>query len=201
MARFPKAEARIVALARRMIEGLREAADDFPKPPVSADQLQVLLDEYLATLASSTAAEAAFHAEHARKDRALARLVEAMKAVLRYAEIMVRHHPEKLMRLGWGGRRPRTPLQPPGEVRDTTILAEGDTYLTLAWNPPLDGGRVAAYTIQRKRPGTPWEDVATCTDTQHTVQDQPRGVELEFRVYAVNQAGHGPPGAVVTAVL
>jgi hypothetical protein len=43
--------------------------------------------------------------------------------------------------------------------------------------------------------------VATCTDTQHTVQNQPRGVELEYRVYAVNKAGSGPSGGVVTAVL
>jgi hypothetical protein len=67
-----------------VIEGLREAAEDSPNPPVSADELQALLDEYLAAMASTTAAKAAFHAEHARKNRALTRLVSATKAVLRY---------------------------------------------------------------------------------------------------------------------
>ncbi|MBI2401784.1 MAG: fibronectin type III domain-containing protein [Gemmatimonadetes bacterium] len=201
MARFPKAEAQILALARRVIQGLRDGADDFPNLPVSADELQALLDECYAAIAATTAAKSAFHEEHARKDRALARLVAAMKAVLRYAEVIVRRHPEKLIRLGWGTRRPRTPLQAPGEVRNTRILAEADTYLTLAWNPPVDGGAVVAYTIQCKRNGTPWKDLAVCTDTQYVVKDQPRGVELEYRVYAVNKAGIGLPGSVVTAVL
>jgi len=57
------------------------------------------------------------------------------------------------------------------------------------------------YTIQCKRNGSAWEDVVACTNTQHVVKDQPRGVELEYPVYAVNNAGSGPPGGVVTAVL
>ena len=61
--------------------------------------------------------------------------------------------------------------------------------------------RVAAYAIQSKRNGTPWKDLAVCTETQDVVKDQPRGVELEYRVYAVNKVGSGPPGGVVTAVL
>ena len=81
---FPRPKAQILAFARRVIEGLREAAEDSPNPPVSADELQALLDEYLAAMASTTAAKAAFHAEHARKNRALTRLVSATKAVLRY---------------------------------------------------------------------------------------------------------------------
>lgn len=201
MARFPKAEARILALARKMIQGLRESPADFPNPPVSTAKLQALLDECEADIAAVVAAKAAYHEAHARKDRSQTRLVAAQKALLRYAEVMARHHPEKLVGLGWGARRARTPLRTPGEVRDIRIVAEGETYVMLSWNAPVDGGRVAAYTIQRKRSGTPWEDVAVCIDTQHTVSDQPRGVELEYRVYGSNKAGVGHPSGTVTAVL
>jgi len=199
--RFPKAEAQILILAQRVIDGLREAADDFPNPPVSADELQALLDEVRAAVGRTTAATSAFHEEHARKDRALARLVAALKADLKYAEIMVRQAPGKLMRLGWGPRRPRKALEAPGEVRNTRILAEAETYLILAWDPPVDGGAAAAYAIQRKRDDQPWEEVGSGVDTQYTVSDQPRGNELQFRVYARNKAGSGPPGSVVRAVL
>ncbi len=64
------------------------------------------------------------------------------------------------------------------------------------------GGAVAAYTIQRrKRDGGEWEDVGTSVETKELLSDQPRGVELEYRVVAVNKAGAGRPSGTVTAVL
>ena len=38
--RFPRSESDIATLAARVIEGLTNAAEDFPTPPVPADQLQ-----------------------------------------------------------------------------------------------------------------------------------------------------------------
>ena len=37
--RFPRSESDIATLAARVIEGLTNAAEDFPTPPVPADQL------------------------------------------------------------------------------------------------------------------------------------------------------------------
>lgn len=201
MAVFPKAEGQILALARQVIHGLRESPEDFPKAPVPPDELQALLDEVQADVFAAAAAKAAYHEQHARKDKSLHRLKVALKASLRHAEIMARHDPTKLVGLGWGARRPRQALRPPGEVRDIRIVSEGATSLILAWKPPVDGGAVTAYTIQVKRNGTPWEDVGVTTKTRHEVRNQPRGVELEFRVYAVNKAGAGSPSATVRAVL
>jgi len=201
MATFPKAEAKILKLARVVIDGLRAASEDFPNMPVSPDELQHLLDEVEADLIAVTAAKAAYHECHKRKDRSLYQLKRALKAVLAIAEVAARRHPERLTGLGWGPRREPRPLQPPGEVRNIKIEAQGETYVLLSWKPPVDGGAVAAYQIQGKRGGSPWKDVHVCTTLYRLLGGQPRGVDLEYRVVARNKAGMGNPSATVTCVL
>ncbi len=71
----------------------------------------------------------------------------------------------------------------------------------LAWEAPDEGGEVAAYQIQRRKPRGKWADEATSIDRVELLRKQPRGVELEFRVLAMNRAGTGSPSATVTAVL
>jgi titin len=93
-------------------------------------------------------------------------------------------------------------LEAPGEVRDIGIMVEGDGRVVLDWKPPVDGGAVAAYTIQRRRrDGGSWQDVGASVDTEELVSGQERGVEFDYRVVAVNRAGTGKPSAAVTAVL
>jgi hypothetical protein len=150
---------------------------------------------------ATVAAETAFREQHAVKDDALEDLVDSLKADLKYAEIAVRDDPEKLNALGWRARRDGSPLQPPGETRDISIVSEGDTWVILRWKPPVDGGAPGFYRIQRQREGRPWEDAGTSTATEQLMSNQPRGVELHYRVIAVNKAGTGQPSATVTVVL
>jgi hypothetical protein len=114
----------IAALAHVVVQGLREAAEDFPAPPVSADDLQTRLDRFNTAIAATVAAENRFREDHAEKDQALAEVVDGLKADLKYAEVTVRDQPEKLTRLGWGPRRSSSTLRSPGEVRDITIVSE-----------------------------------------------------------------------------
>jgi len=67
--------------------------------------------------------------------------------------------------------------------------------------PPVDGGAPTFYRIQRQMEGAQWEDAGTATNTEQLVSNQPRGVELHYRVLAINKAGIGQPSATVTAVL
>ena len=201
MARFPQTEPEIAALALVVVQGLRQAAADFPTPPVAADELQARLEAYNVALTASVAGDNTSREQHAVKDKALADLVKGVKANLRYAEDAMRDQPEKLSGLGWGPRRSGSALEGPGEVRDIGIVAEGDTWAILRWNPPVDGGAPGFYRIQRKPDGGPWEDVSTSTETQHLLNNQPRGAELHYRVIAVNKAGTGQPSATVTVVL
>ena len=81
-------------------------------------------------------------------------------------------------------------------------MAEGDGWVMLDWKSPVDGGAVAAYTVERRRRETgSWEPVATAVETETLVGNQPRGVEFEYHVVALNKAGQGKPSASVTVVL
>jgi hypothetical protein len=201
MSRFPRTEADIAALAVLVTEGLEQAAEDFPSPPVPAEELQVRLDAFNVAATAAVAADTEAQEQHAVKDEALDELADSLKANLKYAEFAVRDQPEKRKRLGWSLRRAGTPLAPPGEVRDITIGAEGDTWAILRWKQPVDGGAPGVYKIQRKREDQPWEDIGIATATEQLVSNQPRGEELHYRVFAVNKAGTGQPSATVTVVL
>jgi len=201
MSQFPKTEAEIAALALVVIEGLDKGGEDFPNPPVPAADLRIKLDAFNAGNNGAIAADSAAQQQHAVKDDALADLAHALRVDLKYAEFSARGEPEKLKRLGWSTRRPGTPLQPPGEVRDIAVAAEGDSWIILRWKPPVDGGVPGVYRIQRKQEGSPWEEIGISTDTEELCSNQPRGVELYYRVFAVNKAGTGQPSATVTVVL
>ncbi len=202
MARFPRTEATITELASLLADGLESASDDFPNPPVAPGELHALLDAFNKAIFAVTAAEAAVSEQRVIKEHALTKLMASMKADLRYAEFTARKAPVKLTELGWGPRRARRPLEHPGEVRNLRITREGKTWIALAWTAPVDGGAPAAYAIERRkaRDGS-WEAVASLMGTKHRLVDQPRGVELSYRVAAMNRAGTGAPSATVTAVL
>ena len=140
MARFPRTEAEIAELASTIVEGLGAGADDFPRPPVGAAALEALLEAYREALVEVTQADAAARERRVQKRRDLKELTAAMKAVLKYAEIVARKEPEKLVQFGWGPPRDPRALTPPGEVRMFRTLAEGDTWIDLTWRAPLGGG-------------------------------------------------------------
>ncbi len=200
MARFPDTEPEIAALAALVVEGLEQATEDFPTPPVPATELRVKLDTYAQTRAATVVAETAFREQHATKDEALEDLVDSTKANLKYAVFAAKDRPEKLSQLGWAPRRSGSPLEAPGEVRNIKLVGEGDSWVVLRWESPSEGGKPAFYKIHRLA-GDQWDAVETSTNTEQLVSNQPRGVDLHFRVTAVNNAGEGPPSATVTVVL
>jgi hypothetical protein len=202
MAMFPRTEPEIAALALLVKDGLTQAAEDFPAPPVPPQELQARLETYNAAKTATVTAESAAREHHAVKDDALEALVDGIKANLRYAEVTVREQPEKLALLGWNARRPGKDLEPPGEVRDADTRGEGPGWLLLDWKAPVDGGAVSAYTIQRRRrTDEHWQDIGTSVDSEALIQNQERGVEFEYRIVAVNKAGMGKPSAAVAVTL
>ena len=199
-----------MALAEQMIAGLAANHAIFPNPPHRpyAPGLGLRWKQNRCNLRRQelVAAQAAAEAATADKAEALETLVEGLKADIRYAENAVDGDDDKLKLIGWSGRKAGSPLQDPGQVRLLEAPKQGAGWLFLDWKGPAEGGKPRAYTIQRRGGGggggsRSWTDVATAILTEATLVEQPRGMELEYRVIAVNKAGVGPPSNTVAVVL
>jgi len=109
---------------------------------------------------------------------------------------------DQLKLLGWGGRKGGAALEPPGQPRTLEAPRQGEGWIFLDWKAPVDGGKVASYTIQRReRPEGAWSIAGVATETETTLTGQERGKEFEYRVIAVNKAGEGTPSNTLMAVL
>lgn len=203
MATFPRTEARVADLARRLIGGLRESSSTFPDPPVSVDELQGVLDEYKRADAAVQEAKASVALRYKEKAESYAALVDCMKSDIRYAENTVDYDDAKLTAIGWGGRRRRRKLELPGQTRSLEVLREGPGWIKLDWKKPHEGGKAAAFKVQcRSRAGDgAWRDVGMTPGTEIVLHGQERGVEVSYHVIAVNKAGVGKESNPVTAVL
>lgn len=202
MARFPDREAQIKALAQNIVTGLTENVADFPAPPVAALDLQALLDSFITLCDEQTAAQATAEQATETKRAALAELVTAMKADLRYAEDAVDYNDAKLTALGWGGKAAPTALQIPGQPRALEAPQQGEGWVFLDWKKPADGGAVAAYKIERReRPSGAWSLVGMAIESEATLNNQQRGTDWEYRIIATNKAGESVPSNTVAAVL
>jgi len=133
MARFPKSESEIFALAQEMVTGLNANAAVYPSPPVSVADLGSALSAFVTAKNASTAAQAAAEQTTATKDEALQTLVDDMKADLRYAENTVDFDDDKLKLIGWGGRKAKTSLEAPGQARTLEAPRQGEGWIFLDW--------------------------------------------------------------------
>ena len=202
MARFPRTEAEVIALAEAMITGLTANAVLYPAPPVAVLDLTAAKTAYITALNAAIAAAAAAEAATTSKDDVLEDLVDAMKSDIRYAENTVDYDDDKLKLIGWAGKKAPTPLAIPGQTRLLEVPRQGDGWVFLDWKAPIDGGAPAAFKVMRReRPAGAWEDVATAVITEATLVEQPKTKELEYRIIAVNKAGEGEPSNTEMAVL
>jgi len=202
MPKFPRREPDIARLAQDVVTGFAAHQEDFPVPPVSPDEMQQALVEYNAAREAAIVASAHAVSGTQAKDEALAKLVDALKTDLRYAENTVKGHDGKLQLIGWGARRSRTANEMPGQVRTLELIREGTDWIILGWKQPTDGGLVAAYKIQRRqRKGGDWIDVGMAVESEIMLTGQESGMEFEYHVVAVNKLGEGPPSNNVRAVL
>jgi len=202
MARFPDREAEIKALAQSMVTGLTDNVADFPAPPVTPIDLQAMLDSLITLTDDQVAAMAAAEQATTTKAAGLEELITAMKADLRYAEDAVNFDDAKLTAIGWGGRAAATALEVPGQPRSLEAPNQGEGWVFLDWKKPADGGRVAAYKIERReRPTGDGMLVNMAVESEATLNNQERGKDWEYRVIATNKTGESIPSNTVAVVL
>jgi hypothetical protein len=203
MAEFPKTEEGIIQLAQTMISGMLENAD-YPAPPVSAAQLQALLDEFVGAghsqIAAYAAAEQSTQTKRVTKDA----LVAGMRADLNYAEYAVNGDDAKLNLIGWSGRMPPSPIPAPGQPLNFQVIGQSPGTVRLRWKrSAADGGTAAYFVIKRlgRNEGDEWTPVHTQTGVEAELTNQERGKELEYCVTAVNRSGESLPSNSVMVVL
>lgn len=202
MAKFPRTEAEIIALALQMIAGLNSPSSSFTSPPFTGAELQTELDKFLTERNEATAAEAVYRIEIDQKDDQLDVLSEMMKSDLRYAENDAKGNEARLEELSWSGKAEGTALQIPEQPRTLEAPQQGDGYVFLDWKEPIGGGAVAAYKIQRReRPAGAWEEVGSAIPSEFTLINQPKNLELEYRIIAFNRAGESVPSNTAMVVL
>lgn len=78
--RFPRTEAELRALALRVAEGLLQHPDDFPNPPVPADQLKAKVEAFNAVDTATVATKNAYLEQNAAKDDVQEDLEDSVKA-------------------------------------------------------------------------------------------------------------------------
>ena len=84
MARFPKKEAEIVALAERLWRGLLDNNSTYPNPPVHPISLRFKAIIYRRQRENLIAKQAAAEDATTTKDEALGDIVDAMKSDIRW---------------------------------------------------------------------------------------------------------------------
>jgi multidrug efflux pump subunit AcrA (membrane-fusion protein) len=202
MATFPLREADVIVLAEEMIAGFTDNPLVYPAPPVAVLDLTAAKTAVTTAMTAATAARAAAEAAVDAKGTALEALESAMKTDIRYAENTVDFDDVKLKLIGWGAKKASTSLTAPGQTLELTVPVQGDGSVSLAWKAPIDGGAPQAYKVMRReRPAGAWEDVHTAVIAEAQLTDQPKAIELEYQIIAVNKAGEGQPSNTQMVVL
>jgi hypothetical protein len=208
MATFPTKESEIVALAETMIAGYGAHAADFPSVTAAMrTALQTTLDTYQSDKQLQTNALAQAKLATTTKEDKLDSLIDAMKNDLKLSEVDTMAVPEKLAEIGWSPKAPPQPTTLPGQPEILAPASEGHGAIWLEWNRPSSGGAVRNYVIERRQQPTgggefgPWVIAGSSLNTDLKLTDQPRGIQLEYRIKAANIAGESIPSNTVDAVL
>lgn len=204
MPRFPSKEAAISDLARTMFYGFAAHHDDFPS--INYIPLLTAWKAYKAARAVQSEAVAAAQLATQQKNSALAELVEVMKSLLKKAEVDVCDAPHKLEYIGWGPKADPQPADPPAAPGNLVSLAEGPGTVILKWDSPVGGGPARNYIIEYREqtgggPFGPWLIASSSLDNQANLTGQQRGIQLEYRVKAINTGGESPPSNTVVVML
>ena len=205
--KFPTNEPAIADLALQIVDGLENNPGVYPDPPVTPADLTTLASTANTKKLTVTVAKAAHEETVIEKNTAYDSLVTKMKEVIRYCENTVGFSNEKLTLIGWSGRKTPEPTPAPGQPSVFTIVSEGEGTISFEWDAPgLDeGGKADSYVVERRIKGEtefgPWTQAGYTFETQIELSEQPRGVQMEYRVSAVNLAGTSVPSNTTAAVL
>jgi hypothetical protein len=201
MARYPRTQNEIAALAGRTINGYREHPADFPT--ADPDAIQAALDSFNDFSNQLTQAQAQATLIAKEKQHALDELNKVLKGQIKRSEVDAADEPVKLTEIGWGTTAQRQPLTAPHQPTDLVCTSQGDGTASFEWEKAATGSRPTGYILQRRlasgagQESGGWKLVDFYYDNMITASNQPTGVKLEYRVIATNPAGQSMPSNIV----
>ncbi len=207
MPKFPTKESDILALARQMVAGYQSHMADFPSIIWPLLYVKSLL--YTSARKGQIETHSQLQLATDNKNASLDTLVNLMKACLKKSQVDAAGDPDKLQYIGWGPKAPPASIAPPGQPRNLEALVQGTNEVTLDWKPHArgSGGPVRTYVIeQRNQPQgsgdfSNWQPVGTAIESESTIMNQQRGIQLEYRVKAINTGGESIPSNTAAVVL
>ena len=188
--RVPKNEQELIQRAYQLSSALKGRPDLLRSSPISPETLDNFLTAYANAYENLIVSKA-------RLERAKTKAYEALVTLMEWAGA------KELAEENFPGDDQDTAAGAPGRPGSLEIVATNKRAVTLRWTKPGNGGAPTAYLLQSRarslREG--WTTVVATDDMEVVLEDQETGVELEYRVFAVNKAGHGPATDIVRLVL
>lgn len=185
-----------------LIGGMKAETESLASMPVTESELSELLASFMNNRNQITQRKAELKQLYQDKKNIFKKLVSAAKRSVKMLPVIFGNDNAALARYGWGAKRKRTPARVPGQPRVLEALTQGTDWLDLDWKPPLDGGKVRFYKILRLVEGeTIWQESGVFFKTEGRLKNQPRKVDMQYQVVAVNLAGDSLPSNTVNVVL
>lgn len=210
MPQFPRRKDALRQLSAQVVAGLQTFPADFPIGPFDWGTLAGLRAQDQINVTARQVAEAALTAAIDAENATLALIEEATHRQINLAESTYPGDTAQLQKIGWG-TSPAAGAPPPiGQPRNLSATVQGKGEVSLDWNSP-SVGRTAMryYLIERQlrdinsnvvtEDWGAWQRTATVSEIE--IQDMPRGVNITFRVSAVNSETTSPPSNSVDVVL
>jgi hypothetical protein len=208
---FPDTKNDIVILAAKVAAGINDNPADYPNPPFDPAPMNLDIGEAIQLIGQRQAKNAEAKALLDQENAKIADVSAKLRTLLNEAETRYPTDAAKLQEIGWDVPSERQYLKP-GEVRNLEAIAQGPGTVELDWKAPArtaHTGRPTIYKITRETRniethaaieefGT-WE--STAFETETLLSNQPRGVEISYRLTASNTNGDGPPVEAQRAVL
>ncbi len=217
MPTFPKREADILALANQMLAGYTAHPAIFPHADAYA--LENARNDYTNQVVVQDCFVSAARIATDAKEDAYDDLVAEMKQQLKRSEVDTHDNPTALTLIGWDAQAASNAVRKPGQPRHLEATQQGPGTVTLDWKPPLSSsirnphsairnrfGAVRSYIVLRReqpagQPFTDWFQAGLALETEITLTNQPRFIQLEYRIIAINASGVSTPSNVATVVL
>jgi len=130
-----------------------------------------------------------------------------MKRQIKQGAVDTSNNPEEIVFMGWGLKRDPQTIDIPAQPGELKITAQGNNgLLCLVWRKGKAGGPVRCFTIERRVRPTggqfgDWLLTATSLNNEAKLLKQPIGVQLEYKIRAINSSGESMPSNTVAVVL